>query len=123
LPIWQRRRRSKRWINNPYIYALSLAVYCTAWTYYGSIGVAATSGLNYLPIYIGPVMIIPAWIYINTRIVRISRVNKISSLADFISLDMETAEASAPSLPLYAFWRLFLISDFRSKPFLKLFIW
>jgi len=80
------KKRSKRWVNNPYIYALSLAVYCTAWTYYGSIGVAATSGLNYLPIYIGPVMIIPAWIYINTRIVRISRVNKISSLADFISL-------------------------------------
>ncbi len=80
------RKKSKLWINNPYIYALSLAVYCTAWTYYGSIGVAATSGLNYLPIYIGPIMIIPAWIYINTRIVRISRVNKISSLADFISL-------------------------------------
>lgn len=80
------KKKSKLWINNPYIYALSLAVYCTAWTYYGSIGVAATSGLNYLPIYIGPIMVIPAWIYINTRIVRISRVNKISSLADFISL-------------------------------------
>ncbi|WP_160138784.1 ATP-binding protein [Chryseobacterium sp. c4a] len=80
------KKRSKFWINNPYIYALSLAVYCTAWTYYGSIGVAATSGLNYLPIYIGPAMIIPAWIYINTRIVRIARINKISSLADFISL-------------------------------------
>ena len=80
------KKKSKIWINNPYIYALSLAVYCTAWTYYGSIGVAATSGLNYLPIYIGPIMVIPAWIYINTRIVRISRVNKISSLADFISL-------------------------------------
>lgn len=80
------RKKSKLWINNPYIYALSLAVYCTAWTYYGSIGVAATGGLNYLPIYVGPIMIIPAWIYINTRIVRISRVNKISSLADFISL-------------------------------------
>ncbi|MDQ1162610.1 signal transduction histidine kinase [Chryseobacterium sp. SORGH_AS 447] len=80
------KKTSKLWINNPYIYALSLAVYCTAWTYYGSIGVAATSGLNYLPIYVGPIMIIPAWIYINTRIVRISRVNKISSVADFISL-------------------------------------
>lgn len=80
------KKRSKVWINNPYIYALSLAVYCTAWTYYGSIGVAATSGLNYLPIYIGPIIVIPAWIFINTRIVRISRVNKISSLADFISL-------------------------------------
>ncbi|WP_034683207.1 ATP-binding protein [Chryseobacterium piperi] len=80
------KKKSKLWINNPYIYALSLAVYCTAWTYYGSIGVAATSGLNYLPIYVGPIIVIPAWIFINTRIVRISRVNKISSLADFISL-------------------------------------
>lgn len=80
------KKKSKAWINNPYIYALSLAVYCTAWTYYGSIGVAAKSGLDYLTIYIGPIMIIPAWIYINTRIVRIARVNKISSLADFISL-------------------------------------
>ncbi|WP_345989418.1 ATP-binding protein [Chryseobacterium sp. Chry.R1] len=80
------KKKSKLWINNPYIYALSLAVYCTAWTYYGSIGVAATSGLNYLPIYVGPIVIIPAWIFINTRIVRISRINKISSLADFISL-------------------------------------
>lgn len=80
------KKKSKMWINNPYIYALSLAVYCTAWTYYGSIGVAAKSGLDYLTIYIGPIMVIPAWIYINTRIVRISRVNKISSIADFISL-------------------------------------
>lgn len=80
------KKKSKLWINNPYIYALSLAVYCTAWTYYGSIGVAATTGLNYLPIYVGPIVIIPAWIFINTRIVRISRINKISSLADFISL-------------------------------------
>ncbi|KFE99742.1 sodium:proline symporter [Chryseobacterium formosense] len=80
------KKKSKLWINNPYIYTLSLSVYCTAWTYYGSIGVAATSGLNYLPIYIGPIMVIPAWIYINTRIVRIARVNKISSVADFISL-------------------------------------
>ncbi|WP_292011199.1 ATP-binding protein [Chryseobacterium sp.] len=80
------QKRSKLWINNPYIYSLSLAVYCSAWTYYGSIGVAATSGLDYLPIYIGPVMIIPAWIFINTRIIRIARINKISSLSDFISL-------------------------------------
>lgn len=80
------KKKSKIWINNPYIYALSIAVYCTAWTYYGSIGVAVNQGLNYLAIYIGPVIIIPAWIYINTKIIRIARVNKISSIADFISL-------------------------------------
>ena len=80
------RRKGQFWLNNPYVYSLSLAVYCSAWTYYGSIGVAADSGLEYLAIYIGPVIIIPSWIYINKKIVRISRVNKISSIADFISL-------------------------------------
>lgn len=80
------KRRGLFWMNNPYVYSLSLAVYCTAWTYYGSIGVAANSGLEYLAIYIGPVIIIPSWIYINKKIIRISRVNKISSIADFISL-------------------------------------
>lgn len=80
------KKRSNFWVNNPYVYALSLAVYCSAWTYYGSIGVAANQGLEYMAIYIGPIIIIPAWIYINTKIIRISRVNKISSIADFISL-------------------------------------
>ena len=80
------KKKSNFWTNNPYVYSLSLAVYCTAWTYYGSIGVAANQGLEYLAIYVGPIIIIPAWIYINTKIIRISRVNKISSIADFISL-------------------------------------
>ncbi|WP_164472033.1 ATP-binding protein [Amniculibacterium aquaticum] len=80
------KRRTAFWVDNPYVYALSLAVYCTAWTYYGSIGVAATSGLEYLTIYLGPVMVIPLWIFINTKIIRISRVNRISSISDFISL-------------------------------------
>jgi signal transduction histidine kinase/Na+/proline symporter len=83
---WAEKKTNSRWANNPYIYSLSLAVYCSAWTYYGSIGVAATSGLNYLPVYIGPVIIIPAWIIILRKIIRISRLNKISSIADFISL-------------------------------------
>lgn len=83
---WAEKKGNSKWTNNPYVYSLSLAVYCSAWTYYGSIGVAAKSGLNYLPTYIGPVIIIPAWIYILQKIIRISRVNKVSSIADFISL-------------------------------------
>lgn len=86
IAFWAEKKRSNFWVNNPYVYSLSLAVYCSAWTYYGSIGVSANQGLEYLAIYIGPVIIIPAWIYINSKIVRISRVNKISSIADFISL-------------------------------------
>ena len=83
---WAEKRGNSKWTNNPYIYTLSLAVYCSAWTYYGSIGVAANSGLNYLPIYVGPIIIIPVWIIILRKIIRISKINKISSIADFISL-------------------------------------
>ena len=83
---WAERNEDSKWTNNPYIYSLSLAVYCTAWTYYGSVGVAADNGLNFLPIYLGPVIIAPSWILILKKIIRISRVNKIASIADFISL-------------------------------------
>ena len=86
IAYWAEKRSHSKWTNNPYIYSFSLAVYCTAWTYYGSIGVAANSGLSYLPIYLGPIIIIPTWMIILKRIIRISRVNKISSIADFISL-------------------------------------
>ena len=64
---WAEKKENVKWSNNPYVYSLSLAVYCTAWTYYGSIGVAAKSGLGYLPIYLGPVIIIPAWIIVLRR--------------------------------------------------------
>lgn len=83
---WAEKNSKSKWVNNPYVYTLSLAVYCTAWTYYGSVGLAATSGLKFLTIYLGPVIIIPAWIILMRKIIRISKANKISSLADFISL-------------------------------------
>ncbi|MBA5630268.1 sodium:solute symporter family transporter [Moheibacter lacus] len=83
---WSEKKRQSRLLNNPYVYSLSLAVYCSAWTYYGSTGVAAHSGITYLTTYIGPIIIIPFWIVVLRKILRISRINKISSLADFISL-------------------------------------
>jgi Na+/proline symporter/nitrogen-specific signal transduction histidine kinase len=86
IAYWAEKKGNSKWTNNPYIYTFSLAVYCTAWTYYGSVGVAADSGLSYLPIYLGPVTIAPSWILILRKIIRISRVNKIASIADFISL-------------------------------------
>jgi Na+/proline symporter/nitrogen-specific signal transduction histidine kinase len=83
---WAEKNSKSKWVNNPYVYALSLAVYCTAWTYYGSVGLAATSGLKFLTIYLGPVIIIPSWMILMRKIIKISKGNKISSLADFISL-------------------------------------
>ncbi|GLZ36148.1 hypothetical protein Lesp02_83350 [Lentzea sp. NBRC 105346] len=67
------------------IYALSLAVYATSWTYYGSVGRAATTGVGFLPIYLGPtIMLALGWLVLR-RIIRISRRNRITSLADFVS--------------------------------------
>jgi len=75
-----------KWTNNPYVYTLSLAVYCTAWTYYGSVGIASRSGISFLAIYLGPVIALPLWIVIMRKVIRISKQHKISSIADFISM-------------------------------------
>jgi Na+/proline symporter/signal transduction histidine kinase len=72
-------------IANPYIYALSLAVYCTSWTFYGSVGRAATSGIGFLPIYLGPTLMAALWWYVLVKIVRISKANRITSIADFVA--------------------------------------
>ncbi|MDG1277020.1 MAG: sensor histidine kinase [Algoriphagus sp.] len=75
----------KKWAAHPYVYSLSLAVYCTAWTFYGSVGRAAESGLDFLTIYIGPCLIAPLWWLVMRKIIRISKLMNISSIADFIS--------------------------------------
>ena len=72
-------------IANPYIFALSLAVYCTSWTFYGSVGRAATSGIGFLPIYLGPTLMAALWWYVMLKIIRISKQNRITSIADFIA--------------------------------------
>ncbi len=84
--FWAEKNAKSKWVNNPYVYTLSLAVFCSAWTYYGGVGLAATSGLKFLTIYLGPIIIIPTWILLMRKIMRISKGNKISSIADFISL-------------------------------------
>lgn len=71
-------------ISNPYIYTLSIAVYCTAWTFYGSVGRAAGSGVGFLPIYLGPTLMACLWWFVLRKIVRISKVHRITSIADFI---------------------------------------
>src|SRR6266568_1153555 len=73
-------------ISNPYIYSLSIAVYATTWTYYGSVGKAATSGMSFLLIYLGPSLTAFSWWFLLRKIVRISKENNITSIADFISL-------------------------------------
>ncbi len=72
-------------IDNPTIYALSLAVYCTTWTFYGSVGRAASTGIGFLPIYLGPTLMAGLWWFVMLKIIRISKANRITSIADFVS--------------------------------------
>ncbi|HEX7156588.1 MAG TPA: histidine kinase, partial [Burkholderiaceae bacterium] len=81
----RRADRGRSIIASPYIYSLSLAVYATAWTFYGSVGRAAADGVGYLPIYIGPTLMIALWWIVLRKIIRISKANRITSLADFIA--------------------------------------
>ncbi|HSM19008.1 MAG TPA: hybrid sensor histidine kinase/response regulator, partial [Hyphomicrobiales bacterium] len=78
-------RRTSRGMPKPLIYALSLAVYCTSWAYFGSVGIAATSGYDFLPIYIGPILMLTVGWPVLRAIVDISKRQNITSIADFIS--------------------------------------
>ncbi len=80
-----RARQGRSLIANPVIYSLSLAVYATAWTFYGSVGRAAHDGVGFLPIYIGPTLMILLWWFVLRKIIRISKLARITSLADFIA--------------------------------------
>lgn len=80
-----RKKLGKSLINNSVVYALSLTVYCTAWTYYGSVGRATTHGLEFLAIYMGPTLGALLFWPILRKIIRITKVQRINSLADFIS--------------------------------------
>ena len=81
----KRAEQGRSVIANPYIYALSLAVYATAWTFYGSVGRAADDGIGFLPIYLGPTLMAVLWWVCLRKMIRISKANRITSLADFVA--------------------------------------
>ena len=81
----RRSAARKSLVANPYVYALSMAVYCTAWTYYGSVGRAAHQGLGFVAIYLGPTLLAPVWWLVLRKIIRVCRQQRLTSIADFIS--------------------------------------
>jgi len=84
---WADRRAAggRSVIGNAWVYALSLGVYCTAWTYFGSVGLAAAGGIWFLPIYLGPTLaMVLAWPVLR-KMIRIARAYRITSIADFIA--------------------------------------
>ncbi len=74
-----------RWLRSPLVYTLSLSIYCTAWTFYGAVGYAARSGLEYLTIYIGPSLIMLGWWWILRKMIRVGRSQGVTSIADLLS--------------------------------------
>ena len=74
---------AKSWLR-PIVYSLTLAVYCSSWTFYGAVGTAARDGLAYLPIYVGPIVLFLVFFGLFERLVIVARERRITSIADFI---------------------------------------
>jgi Na+/proline symporter/signal transduction histidine kinase len=81
----RRAEQGRSIVANATVYSLSLAVYATSWTFLGSVGYAAANGAGYLPIYLGPTLMIALGWVVLRKMIRISRANRITTLADFVS--------------------------------------
>ena len=77
--------RQARFLRSPLVYTLSLSVYCTAWTFYGAVGYAARSGLEFMTIYLGPTLVFVGWWWLLRKLVRIGKAQRVTSIADLIS--------------------------------------
>jgi signal transduction histidine kinase len=74
-----------RAVNSSIVYTLSLAIYCTSWTFYGSVGLASKRGIEFLPIYLGPTLAFClGWVLLR-KMLRVSKANRITSIASLIA--------------------------------------
>ena len=69
----------------PYVYALALGVYCTSWTFFGSVGLAAQKGLDFIAVYLGPIAAFTLAAPLLRRIILLTKTQNITSIADFIA--------------------------------------
>ncbi len=95
-------RRRKIRIRRPVIYALTLGIYCTSWTFFGSVGLAATKGWDFIPIYLGPILVFAFGGVLLRRIIRLSKSQNITSIADFIAARYGKSEALAATVTVIA---------------------
>ena len=84
------------------IYPLSLAIYCTSWTFFGSVGLASRTGFEFLTIYLGPILMIGLCSPLIMRIVRLAKAQNITSIADFIAARYGKAQTVAATVALIA---------------------
>ncbi|MEL0638741.1 PAS domain-containing hybrid sensor histidine kinase/response regulator [Marinomonas sp. TI.3.20] len=93
---------AKKLTSHPLVYSLSLAIYCTAWTFYGAIGVASRSGWNYLPVLLGPILLYLFAFPFIRKMILVSHKQNITSIADFISSRYGKRPLTAPLVVLIA---------------------
>ena len=94
---WTGDRQGKRLLTGrrrTLVYALSLAVYCTSWTYYGSVGLASAHGLDFLPIYIGPILVFGFGHRLVAAHRRLARDQNLTTVADFVSARYGKSQSS-----------------------------
>ena len=96
------RRPSREGRTGLLIYPLSLAIYCTSWTFFGSVGSASRTGYEFLTIYIGPVLMIGLFTPLLSRVVRLAKAQNITSIADFIAARYGKGQAVAATVALIA---------------------
>jgi len=84
------------------IYPLSLAIYCTSWTFFGSVGLATRTGLEFLTIYVGPIIMIGLCYPLIMRVVRLAKAQNITSIADFTAARYGKSQAVAATVALIA---------------------
>ena len=93
---WSRSRAG------PIIYALSLAIYCTSWTFYGAVGRAATVGLDFMLIYVGPALVMLFGWPVLAKIVRLAKRHNVTSIADFLAARYGKSRVVAVTVTLIA---------------------
>ena len=79
------RRDPTGWLSSPLVYTLSISIYCTSWTFFGAVGSAATSGMEFVTIYLGPTIVFAGWWVFLRKLVTVGRVHHTTSIADLIS--------------------------------------
>src|SRR5205807_4390479 len=84
------------------IYPLSLAIYCTSWTFFGSVGFATRTSTDFLAIYIGPILMIGLCTPLFRRVIQLAKAQHITSIADFIAARYGKSQAVAAMVALIA---------------------
>lgn len=96
--------RQTRWLAHwrPWIYSLSIAVYCTSWTFYGTVGQASANPWSFLPIYLAPMLVFIFGWRVLARLILIAKREHITSIADFIGARYGKSQGLAVTVTLIA---------------------